>query len=74
MSFLVGAPEGIFVVSGVICVVILHICWGGAARLSLKRSCHLASWFCGVASSRPVASLMPAWLDVRDFPANRFVI
>ena len=74
ISFQVGAPEGIFVVSDVICVVVVQRCWEGAARLSLKYSCHLINWFCGVTRKRPVVSLMPAWLNVKGFLASRFVI
>ena len=74
ISFPLGAPEANFVVSGVVCVVNMHFCWEGAARLFLKCSCHLVSWTCGFASNRPVASLTPTSLHVRGFPASGFVI
>ena len=72
--FPVEASEGIFVMSGVIWVEVILICWGGAARLVLKYSCYLVSWSRRVASNRPAASLMPVWLHVKGFPASRFVI
>jgi hypothetical protein len=64
VSYPVGAPAGIFLVSGVVCLVIMNMCWGGAARVFLEYLRHLVSWFCGVENKIPVASLMPTWLHI----------
>ena len=55
ISFPMEAPEGIFVVSCVFCVVIMHICWGGAARLFFKNI--LAIWSVGPMELRAIVRL-----------------